>query len=95
MLDESICHLRGVWSVLWLLFYFRWKILLANNIDPDQMPHYVVSDLGLQCLHMTTDFKVKMSLTGYYFNIVAFIFLSCRQLPATSMQVLTFTLLHS
>ena len=33
--------------VLLLLFYFCWKILSANNVDPDQMPHYVVSDLGL------------------------------------------------
>ena len=25
-------------------------ILLANSVDPDQMPHYVASDLGLHCL---------------------------------------------
>ena len=26
-------------------------MLLANNVDPDQMPHlYVASDLGLHCL---------------------------------------------
>ena len=30
--------------------YFEWKILLANNVDPNQMPHYVASDLGLHCL---------------------------------------------
>ena len=29
------------------------KILLANTVDPDQMPHYVASDLGLHCLPMT------------------------------------------
>ena len=40
-------------SVLLLLLNFLWKILLANNLDPDQMPHYVVSDLGLHCLPMT------------------------------------------
>ena len=28
------------------------EILLANNVDPDQMPHYVASDLGLHCLSM-------------------------------------------
>ena len=50
MLDESICHFRGVWS---FLFYFLWKIWLANTLDSDQMPHYVVSDLGLHCLPMT------------------------------------------
>ena len=26
---------------------------MANNVDPDQMPHYVASDLGLHCLPMT------------------------------------------
>ena len=25
----------------------------VNNVDPDQMPHYVASDLGLHCLPMT------------------------------------------
>ena len=27
--------------------------MLANNEDPDHMPHYVASDLGLNCLPMT------------------------------------------
>ena len=26
--------------------------MFANNVDPDQMPHNVASDLGLQCLPM-------------------------------------------
>ena len=29
------------------------EILLANSVDPDQMPHSVASDLGLHCLPMT------------------------------------------
>ena len=24
--------------------------LVVNNVDPDQMPHFVASDLGLHCL---------------------------------------------
>ena len=28
-------------------------VLIANNVDPDQLPHYVASDLGLHCLLMT------------------------------------------
>ena len=28
-------------------------ILLVNNIDPDQMPHYKASDLGLHYLPLT------------------------------------------
>ena len=27
--------------------------MLANNVYPDQMPHYVAFDLGLHCLPMT------------------------------------------
>ena len=53
MLDKSICHFKGVQSILLLLFIFLWKILLANNVDPDQMPHHVASDLGLHCLPVT------------------------------------------
>ena len=48
-----VCHFRGVGCILSLLFYFIFKILLANNVDPDQMPHYVESDLDLHCLPMT------------------------------------------
>ena len=53
ILDESIFHFRDVGSISSLLFYFLWKILLANNVDPDQTPHYVASDLDLHCLSMT------------------------------------------
>ena len=42
MLDMSICRFRGVRSVL-LLLLFLMKILLAKNVDPDQISHYVVS----------------------------------------------------
>ena len=39
-------------SGLFRRFYsiFLRKILLANNVDPDQTPHDVASDLGLHCL---------------------------------------------
>ena len=53
MLDASICHFRGLGSIKSLLFYFGRKRLLANNEDPDQMQHYVPSNLGLHCLYMT------------------------------------------
>ena len=39
-----LCHFYSLVS---------WKILLANNVEPDQTPHYVASDLGLHCLPMT------------------------------------------
>ena len=53
MLDESNCHFRDDGSILSLLFYFRWKIILANTVDPDQTLHNVASYLGLHCLPMT------------------------------------------
>ena len=50
MFNESICHFSGIGSIMSLLFYFCGKMTLANNIDPDQTPHNVASDLGLRCL---------------------------------------------
>ena len=44
---------RDVGSVLSMLVYFLWKILLENNVDPDQTPHYVASDVGLHSSPMT------------------------------------------
>ena len=39
---------------LFLLYYsVLIENLLANTVDPDQMPHYEASDLGLHCLPMT------------------------------------------
>ena len=70
MVDRStvICWMSpfvilGMLGLLCRFYYFfRWKILLANNVDPDQMPQYVVSDRSPQCLPMTlfTGFPVKM-----------------------------------
>ena len=34
--DESICHFKGVGSVS---SFLDGKIMLTNNVDPDQMPH--------------------------------------------------------
>ena len=46
-----------------LSLYFWWKIQLANNVDPDQMPHYVASDLGLHCLPTLYGFPGKYECT--------------------------------
>ena len=53
MLDKYIYHFRGAGSILSLLFYFLWKVLLENSVDPERMPHDVASDLGLHCLPIT------------------------------------------
>ena len=42
--SDLFCHFYSI---------FDGKILLANNVDSDQMPHNVASDLGLHCLSLT------------------------------------------
>ena len=51
-LDESICHFRGVGSFCRFYSIFM-ENPISKNVDPNQMPHYVASDLGLHCLPMT------------------------------------------
>ena len=43
---------------------FLWKIMLANNVGPDQTPHYVASDRGLQVFAHDpyTSFQVRKSI---------------------------------
>ena len=53
MLDESVCDFRVSGQFCCFNSIFWQKILLVDNEDPDQMPHYVASDLGLLCLPMT------------------------------------------
>ena len=50
MLDEPIFSLRGVRFMLMMFFFCKWLNNLQNSGDPDQMPHYVASDLGLHFL---------------------------------------------
>ena len=53
------------------LFCHFHSIPLANNVDPDQMPYYVASDLGLHCLSVINLLQVsrkewvKISLIAY------------------------------
>ena len=53
MLDEFICHFKGVRSILTLFTLFSKKIMLANTIDSEQTPQHVASDLGLYSFPMT------------------------------------------
>ena len=52
-LDESIYLFMVCWVYFVTFILFLMKIILVNNVDPDQMPHYVASDLSLHCLPMT------------------------------------------
>ena len=67
MLDKYICHFWGVGPILSLSFYFPWKILLTNNIGPDQTSHNVTSDQGLYCLPTNSfmGFQVRMGESKY------------------------------
>ena len=51
MLDESICHVRGVWCLVYFVAFilFSMEHAVRKQCGPDQMLHYVVSDLGLHC----------------------------------------------
>ena len=50
MLDKSICHFRCWVYFVTFLFLVENPV---NNVDPNQMPHPVASDLGLHCLPVT------------------------------------------
>ena len=50
--DPRINIRRNVWVVLIITMFHKIFALKANNIDPDQTPRTVASDLGLQCLLM-------------------------------------------
>ena len=60
-LDESIFILRGIGSNFSFLFHFSIKIISANRIASDGMPHFAASHLGLFCLPMShkKDARVK------------------------------------
>ena len=51
--EKSICNFRGVGIFYRFCSIFFWKILLANNVNPDETPHCMASDLGLHCVPMT------------------------------------------
>ena len=67
MVDESICHFRDIRFTLFFYSILDEKILLANNVDPDQTPHYVASNLGLHCLPLTLLWGSREEWINYCF----------------------------
>ena len=65
--------------------HFYAIILLANSVDPDQMPHYVASDLSLHCLLMTFyGFQGKNGLILFITSVLEGLFyfsFSAKQCP--------------
>ena len=71
MLDESIqhlCHFKDVGSIFFFFFFFfKRKILLANSVDPDQLPHqWGDSDEHTQYTIFNTKEKQKNTSTLNY-----------------------------
>ena len=51
----------GAYGVIFKFSYnFFMKILLANRIAPDEMPHFAASHLGLYCLPMSNKKDVRL-----------------------------------
>ena len=68
-LDRSISSSRGVWLVLFLPCFIEIPVFNANSVNPDQMPQFAASDLGLHCLLMSflLDARHKWANTGVFF----------------------------
>ena len=47
--------------------FYRNPVFNANNVDPDQMPYCVASDLGLHCLLMSLLWE--LSINGLRFGV--------------------------
>ena len=60
-LNRSIVYISGVW----LVFIKELSRFNANNVDPDQTPRSVASDLGLRCLPMSLLWDAR--LNGLHF----------------------------
>ena len=71
------------WSIVCIRghrFYFQMKIVflslkkdyasIATSVDPDEMPHYVASHLGLHCLPKYP-FRSHLYMKGYKFQPIA------------------------
>ena len=52
-LDWSIANSRVSGQFLLIFCFIEISVLNANSVNPDQMPHFVASDLGLHCLPVT------------------------------------------
>ena len=51
--DRSISNKRSGWIVLFLPCLIEISVFKANNVDPDQTPRTMASDLGLHVLPMS------------------------------------------
>ena len=78
-LDRPISSIRDVWLFLLLPCFIEIPVFNVNSVDPDQMPHYAASDLGLHCLPMSLLWDARHGLNclqseKYEKNINALLF---------------------
>ena len=68
-LDESICHLRGVWYTFFIFILFLIEIPVSKHCwlwsdaafcGVDQTPRSAASDLGLHCLLMSQKWDARL-----------------------------------
>ena len=53
-LDRSISCTRGVWLVFIIIIFYKKKSKFnANSVDPDHTPRPAMSNLDLNCLHIS------------------------------------------
>ena len=52
-MDQTISNRMDVWLILLLWCFIEIPVLNAKTADPDLMPHFAASDLGLHCLPMS------------------------------------------
>ena len=50
LLDESISDFRGIWCIFFHFYFISSRNSCKQSLDPDQTPHFAVSDLGLHCI---------------------------------------------
>ena len=55
-MDRSVSYIRDIWLEM--------SELNANNVDPDQTPRSVASDLGLHCLPMSLLWDSRLKLVN-------------------------------
>ena len=75
-LDKSISIIRDVWLFFCFIamFYIHSLVLNANSVDPDQMPHYAASDLGLHFLPVSRIWDARLKWVKKYFLAFFFFF---------------------
>ena len=60
---SSFCLLKGLWFNLFLFSFKEKNLFFYTNSErlPDQMPHIVVSDMGLYCLLMSLSWDIVIN----------------------------------